>query len=133
MSVRVGTTDRAITAFGGAELLREAGRAVGLVEALDDCVSLKKRARGLSDTQFVMGMAETIAGARPCRVRQGCHRSFESPSLRSVALGVQACPATQGHLAGHGCPSRLRLHGLGPPRRVKMVVGLAELGELWCE
>ena len=85
---------------------RRRARAVGLVEALDDCVSLKKRARGLSDTQFVMGMAETIAGARPRRVRQGCHRSFESPSLRSVALGVQACPATQGHLAGHGCPSR---------------------------
>ena len=38
MSVRVGTTDRAITAFGGAELLREAARAVGLGDALDDAV-----------------------------------------------------------------------------------------------
>ena len=65
MSVRVATTERAVTAFGGAELLREAARAVGLPAALDDCLTLKKRARGLSDAQFVMGMAESIAlGAR---------------------------------------------------------------------
>jgi hypothetical protein len=61
VSVRVGTTDRAITAFGGAELLREAVRAVGLGEALADCLRVKKRARGLSDAQFVAGMAESIA------------------------------------------------------------------------
>ena len=61
MSVRVETTDRAITAFGGAELLREAARAVGLAEVLDDYLSLKKRARGLSDTDFAVGMAESIA------------------------------------------------------------------------
>lgn len=65
MSVRVETTDRAITAFGGAELLREAARAVGLAGELEKCLRLKKRARGLSDTQFVMGMAESVAlGAR---------------------------------------------------------------------
>lgn len=65
MSVRVATTERAITAFGGAELLREAARAVGVPEALDDSLNLKQRARGLSDAQFVMGMAESIAlGAR---------------------------------------------------------------------
>ncbi len=66
MSVRVGTTDRAITAFGGAELLREAGRAVGLATELDECLKLKKRARGLSDTEFVMGMAESIALGAGC-------------------------------------------------------------------
>lgn len=66
MSVRVGTTDRAITAFGGAELLREVGRAVGLETALDDCLRLKKRARGLTDTQFVLGMAESIALGASC-------------------------------------------------------------------
>ena len=66
MSVRVGTTDRAITAFGGADLLREAGRAVGLAGALDDCLRLKRRARGLSDTEFVMGMAESIALGASC-------------------------------------------------------------------
>jgi Transposase DDE domain group 1 len=65
VSLRVGTTGRAITAFGGAELLREAARAVGLAEALDDGLRLKKRARGLSDGEFVMGMAESVAlGAR---------------------------------------------------------------------
>ena len=63
MSVRAGTTDRAITAFGGAELLREAGRAVGLAGELDDCLRLKKRARGLSDTEFVMGMV--LLGGEP--------------------------------------------------------------------
>jgi len=65
VSVRVETTDRAITAFGGAELLREAARAVGLADVLDEGLHLKKRARGLSDTEFVMGMAESVAlGAR---------------------------------------------------------------------
>ncbi len=61
MSVGLATTDRAITAFGGAELLREVGRAVGLAGALDDCLKLKERARGLSDAEFVIGVAESIA------------------------------------------------------------------------
>lgn len=65
MSVRVGTTDRAITAYGGAVLLRETARAVGLAEAIEANVSLKQRARGLSEAQFVAGVAESIAlGAR---------------------------------------------------------------------
>lgn len=66
MSVRVETTNLAITAFGGAELLREVARAVDLRAALDDCVKLKKRARGLSDTEFVLGMAESIALGATC-------------------------------------------------------------------
>lgn len=66
MSVRVETTDRAITAFAGAELLREAAGAVGLADALDDSLSLKKRARGLSDTEFAVGMAESIALGATC-------------------------------------------------------------------
>ena len=61
----VGTTNRAITAYGGAVLLRETMRAVAVGDALDRCLHLKKRQRGLSDAQFVMGMAESIAlGAR---------------------------------------------------------------------
>jgi len=65
MSVRVGTTGRAITAYGGAELLRETARAVGLADAVETSVSLKRRARGLSEAQFVAGVAESIAlGAR---------------------------------------------------------------------
>lgn len=65
MSVRVGTTSRAVTAYGGAELLRATARAVGVGEAVEASVSLKKRARGLSDAEFVMGISESIAlGAR---------------------------------------------------------------------
>lgn len=66
MSVCVGTTGRAITAFGGAELLRAAAAVVGLAEELDEWLKLKKRARGLSDTEFVMGMAESIALGASC-------------------------------------------------------------------
>jgi hypothetical protein len=61
----VETTDRAVTAFGGAELLREAGRAVGLAEVLGP-LALKKRARGLSDAQFVLGIAESVALGASC-------------------------------------------------------------------
>ncbi len=65
MSVRVGTTGRAITAHGGAVLLREAMRAVGLGQAIGAHVHLKRRARGLSEAEFVTGVAESIAvGAR---------------------------------------------------------------------
>jgi len=65
MSVRVGTTDRAITAYGGAELLRETMRAVGLADAVDTFVHVKQRQRGLSEAEFVAAMAESIAlGAR---------------------------------------------------------------------
>jgi hypothetical protein len=65
MSVRVGTTDRAVTAYGGAELLRETARAVGVADAVERCVSVKQRARGLSEAEFVVGVAESVAlGAR---------------------------------------------------------------------
>lgn len=65
MSVRVETTERALTAYGGAELLREAARAVGVFDEIDACVSVKQRARGLSEAEFVLGVAESIAlGAR---------------------------------------------------------------------
>jgi len=65
MSVRVETTSRAVTAYGGAELLREAARAVGLVQAVESAVSVKRRARGLSEAEFVAGVAESVAlGAR---------------------------------------------------------------------
>jgi Transposase DDE domain group 1 len=65
VSVRVGTTSRAVTAYGGAELLRATARAVGVADAVETSVSLKRRARGLSDSQFVSGIVESIAlGAR---------------------------------------------------------------------
>lgn len=65
MSVRVETTSRALTAYGGAELLRETARALGVAEEIGRCLSLKQRARGLSEPAFVLGVAEAVAcGAR---------------------------------------------------------------------
>ena len=63
--VVVGTTSRALTAYGGAELLRETMRVVGVTGAVSAHVHLKHRARGLSEAEFVAAMAESIAlGAR---------------------------------------------------------------------
>jgi len=63
--VLMGTTTRALSAYGGAELLRETVRVVGLEEAVGEHVHLKSRARGLSEAQFVVATAESIAlGAR---------------------------------------------------------------------
>ncbi len=105
MSVRVATTDRAITAFGGAELLREAGRVVGLAGTLDDCLKLKKRARGLSDTEFVMGMAESIALGASCLDdmavtradgAQAELRGFEIPAAQTAGAWLRRF--TLGHI-----------------------------------
>jgi hypothetical protein len=89
VSVRIETTERAITAFGGAELLREAGRAVGLSEALEAWLSLKTRARGLSDAQFVMGMVESVALGARCL----------------DDLAVARADVAQAELRGHGIPA----------------------------
>ena len=105
MSVRVETTDRAITAFGGAELLREAAGAVGLAAELDHCLSLKKRARGLSDTEFVMGVAESIALGASCLddlavtradAAQAELRGFEIPAPQTAGAWLRRF--TLGHI-----------------------------------
>ncbi len=105
MSVRVESTERAITAFGGAELLREAGRAVGLAAELDDWLLLKKRARGLSDTEFVMGMAESIALGAGCLddlavnradIAQAELRGFEVPAPQTAGSWLRRF--TLGHI-----------------------------------
>ncbi len=63
--VVVGTTSRALTAYGGTELLRETMRVVGVTEAVDAHLHLKHRTRGLSEAEFVAATAESIAlGAR---------------------------------------------------------------------
>lgn len=64
-SVTVSSTDREITAHGGAVLLRETARVVGLAASVGRHLHLKQRDRGLSEAQFVAGTAEAIAlGAR---------------------------------------------------------------------
>lgn len=63
--VSISSTDREITAFGGAVLLRETARAVGLAGAVERHLHLKERDRGLSEAEFITGTAEAIAiGAR---------------------------------------------------------------------
>jgi Transposase DDE domain group 1 len=64
--VEVSTTDRQITAHAGAVLLREAAEAVGLGAAVDQHVHLKKRARGLSEAEFVLGLCEAVALGAEC-------------------------------------------------------------------
>ena len=78
MSVRVATTSRAVTSYGGAELLRATARAVGVADAVEGSVGLKKRARGLSDTEFVLGIAESIALGASCLDDLAVARSDEA-------------------------------------------------------
>jgi hypothetical protein len=116
VSVRVATTRRAITAFGGAELLREAARGVGLPQAVSDCLTVKQRARGLSDAQFVMGMAESIAGGARCL----------------DDLAVNRADAAQAELRGFEVPapqtagSWLRRFYLGHVRQLEKAMAIAQ-------
>ena len=64
-TVTVGTTQRAVTAYGGAVLLRDVMATLDLVGEVDATLGLKKRCRGLSEGQFVAAVAESVAlGAR---------------------------------------------------------------------
>ncbi|MGH2659551.1 MAG: IS1380 family transposase [Actinomycetota bacterium] len=64
--VEVATTDREITAHAGAVLLRQAAKAVGLARSIGEHLRLKKRARGLTEAQFVLAMAEAVALGADC-------------------------------------------------------------------
>lgn len=64
--VEVATTDREITAHAGAVLLRQAAKAVGLARSIGAHLRLKKRTRGLSEAQCVLGMAEAVALGADC-------------------------------------------------------------------
>lgn len=90
----VGTTKRTITAYGGAVLLRETMRAVGVADALDASLHLKQRRRGLSDTQFVMGMAESVALGASCLDDLAVNRADDAQrALRGFDV---AAPQTAG-------------------------------------
>lgn len=65
-SVRVESTGRALTAYGGAVLLRDVMGVLGVIAEIDGCVSLKKRARGLSEGQFAAAVAESVALGATC-------------------------------------------------------------------
>lgn len=64
--VEVATTDREITAHAGAVLLRQAAKALGLAAAISTHLHLKKRARGLTEAQFILGMSEAVALGSDC-------------------------------------------------------------------
>ncbi len=57
----VSTTDRNLTAHAGAVLIRAAAHAVGLGDAVAAHLKLKKRARGLSEANSILAMAEAVA------------------------------------------------------------------------
>ena len=105
MSIRVGTTSRAITSYGGAPLLRETARAVGLEDAVEQCLHLKTRARGLSESQFVVGMAESIALGARCLddlamtradAAQSLLRGYEIPAPQTAGAWLRRF--TLGHI-----------------------------------
>lgn len=105
MSVRVETTTRALSAYGGAELLRETSRGLRVAEAIGQCLSVKRRARGLSDTEFVLGIAESIACGARCLddlavarddVAQRTLRGFSVPAPQTAGRWLRRF--TLGHL-----------------------------------
>jgi hypothetical protein len=94
-----------VTAYGGAELLRATARAVGVAGAVEASVSLKRRARGLSDAQFVTGIAESIGLGARCLddlavgrgdVAQAQLRGFEIPAPQTAGAWLRRF--TLGHL-----------------------------------
>lgn len=62
----VSTTDRNLTAHAGAVLIRAAAHAVGLGSSIANNLRLKKRARGLTEAESVLAMAEAVALGATC-------------------------------------------------------------------
>lgn len=62
----VSTTDRNLTAHAGAVLIRAAAHAVGLSSAIGANLRLKKRARGLTEGESFIAIAEAIALGATC-------------------------------------------------------------------
>lgn len=62
----VSTTDRDLTSHAGAVLIRAAARAVGLGPSIAAQLHLKKRARGLTESESVLAMAEAVALGATC-------------------------------------------------------------------
>ncbi|MGH9891864.1 MAG: hypothetical protein ACREA0_07765, partial [bacterium] len=85
--VEVGTTTREITAHGGAVLLRQTLRGVGLGRAIGRHLRLKKRARGLTEALSISAMAEAIALGATCLDDLGVARSDAAQErLRGFAV-----------------------------------------------
>src|SRR5262249_3897922 len=120
-TVGVGTTSRAVTAHGGATLLRDVMSAVGLVEEVDANVGLKQRGRGLTEGEFMAAMAESIALGASCLDDLAVARS--DAAQEGAARLRRAGAADRWHVAaavlprphpaagqGHGRHAAPRLH-----------------------
>lgn len=62
----VSTTNREITAHAGAVLVRESAAAVGLGEAVEDFLRVKKRDRGFTESESVLAITEAVALGAAC-------------------------------------------------------------------
>ncbi len=83
----VSTTDRNLTAHAGAVLIRAAAHAVGLSSAIGATLRLKKRARGLTEAQSVLAIAEAVALGATCLDDLAVARSDQAQQeLRGFAV-----------------------------------------------
>ncbi|HYN35307.1 MAG TPA: IS1380 family transposase, partial [Ilumatobacteraceae bacterium] len=81
------TTDRNLTAHAGAVLIRAAAHAVGLGGSIAAHLHLKKRARGLTEAESILGMAEAITLGATCLDDLAIARSDQAQKeLRGFAL-----------------------------------------------
>lgn len=62
----VSTTDRNLTAHAGAALVRASAHAVGLKSSIAAHLRLKKRARGLTEAESILAIAEAVALGATC-------------------------------------------------------------------
>ncbi|MCA1672542.1 MAG: IS1380 family transposase, partial [Actinobacteria bacterium] len=83
----VSTTDRNLTAHAGAVLIQAAAHGVGLGSAIAAHLQLKKRARGLSEAETILVMAEAVALGATCLDDLAIARSDQAQEeLRGFAV-----------------------------------------------
>jgi hypothetical protein len=83
----VSATDRSLTAHAGAVLIRAAAHAVGLGTAIASHLRLKKRARGLTESETILAIAEAIALGAECLDDLSVARSDQAQQeLRGFAV-----------------------------------------------
>lgn len=87
----VSTTDRNLTAHAGAVLIRAAAHAVALGTSIAANLRLKKRARGLTEAESILAMAEAIALGATCLDDLAVARSDQA----QIELRGFAVPAPQ--------------------------------------
>jgi Transposase DDE domain group 1 len=102
--VRVAASSQQLTAHAGLVLVRELAGRLGIAELLD-CVSVKKRNRGYSPSQAILGLSETLIAGGEC--------------LDDIAL-----------LRGDSAQELLRGHGLPEPTTLGRFLRRFTLGHI---